>query len=946
MADKQFGARYTRQDLIQTNEMADVYRIFHRELDMHLLMHEYTLQNLEYSDELCAHLTALQGLDHIYLDSIVDSVPISGGKKLGVIYDLHDHGSLLQVMSSYAEQGILINENMVWEIGAQIVSALRYLHSHSCTVNNGLSYTHGNLRPSTVLVTDSSKLILTGYGFSFNDRRIKHLRELNWQYVAPEVLSDQSLGAYLPASDMFSLGLILLEICTGSPASCQRREDALDVLNNLQLPLSMDEYSIDLLEFIKKLLQIDPSCRTTAAEAFSHPNIVEGLNRVSTNRHCSLETVITREDLQSTEQDNESPGTSEIMTSRPLSLLMESEDRTKEVTQLLELIANDKLEKLLVFQPFNNDCFAQHDRVTSYLKAPDVLRRLLTFAFIPIQQQSEEAGKTKSTLIMHPLQNEAISVIQECGYGTVVLESLLLFPYLFDIPFKMLSRFIEEYEAGDLSRRVVYNRYDTILSSFSKFILSIISSPSRLPGLFSVLSGEYTSRVDLWIRGIANPHVNEALRKLILDQECRRNMTYKQLGAFAESANLIGQLLGHLTNNDSLETYVKVESAAHILLQILTARIPFLGPKVLVGIDAVIEKALTPSMSTQEAYPILLILLDFIICVISFVICSSTAICMKSRQRINEILMDTRKVGIDSDMLLTCLTDSDRADMELFLHTFSVIEGIFPRIEGFLSTISSPMINCLWIDFIARLLQITDDVRTEIYKCQNNCLPNDGVDSASFNVPYAYGLKPIGYGMLLGPNSSTRGSSSGSKNTVTLEDTFLLDADTVVSVSIYTMCKKLVETNLLHLFAQNAAANPSFTIYHVRFIKIMYLVFEYGCIDFQILDSGLKFSRLFGFYEAASNQYLQDQQKHSSVEKMHSSFVCHLVFFLRQAMKLAVLGSQYKRSGDEKPEHSPQSIAELKSLLATTDSGCTNKLGQLLISSKFLDRFSSILLSK
>lgn len=200
--------------------------------------------------------------------------------------------------------------------------------------------------------------------------------------------------------------------------------------------------------------------------------------------------------------------------------------------------------------------------------------------------------------------------------------------------------------------------------------------------------------------------------------------------------------------------------------------------------------------------------------------------------------------------------------------------------------------------------------------------------------------------MLLGPNSATRSAASGTRNTIGLEDTFLLDNGTVISVSVYTLCKKLTETDLLYLFAQLAATNPSFTIYHVRFVKVVYLVFEYGSIDFQILDNGLKRSRLFGFYEAASNQYLQNQQKHLPMDKMHCSFFCHLAFFLRQVMKLATLGSQYKQTGEEKPERFPKSIMDLKSLLAKAGGGNTNKLGQLLASSNFLDRFSSILLSK
>lgn len=64
--------------------------------------------------------------------------------------------------------------------------------------------------------------------------------------------------------------------------------------------------------------------------------------------------------------------------------------------------------------------------MTTYLKTPDVICRLLTLAFVPIEQCSEKSAEKMTALVMHQLQGEAISVIQECGYGAVVLESLLL----------------------------------------------------------------------------------------------------------------------------------------------------------------------------------------------------------------------------------------------------------------------------------------------------------------------------------------------------------------------------------------------------------------------------------------------------------------------------------------------------------------------------------------
>lgn len=63
-------------------------------------------------------------------------------------------------------------------------------------------------------------------------------------------------------------------------------------------------------------------------------------------------------------------------------------------------------------------------------------------------------------------------------------------------------------------------------------------------------------------------------------------------------------------------------------------------------------------------------------------------------------------------------------------------------------------------------------------------------------------------------------------------------------------------------------------------------------------------------------------------------------------MKIATFGSQYAWEAEGKSDQLPKNLADLKRLLAKVDDENADKIGQLLISSNFLERFSSIFLSK
>jgi serine/threonine protein kinase len=91
----------------------------------------------------------------------------------------------------------------------QLCSALQYAHDHDVI--------HGNIKPSNVFVASDGRILLADFGIvrSYDDSQ-QSLTRVGWgsaEYAAPE----QSLGVLRRSSDIYSLGVLLFRILTGSP---------------------------------------------------------------------------------------------------------------------------------------------------------------------------------------------------------------------------------------------------------------------------------------------------------------------------------------------------------------------------------------------------------------------------------------------------------------------------------------------------------------------------------------------------------------------------------------------------------------------------------------------------------------------------------------------------------------------------------------------------------
>jgi serine/threonine protein kinase len=145
-------------------------------------------------------------------------------------------------------------------VAAQVAEALDYAHSKGVI--------HRDLKPSNIMIEPSGTVKVMDYGVA----RAQHLQEVTTtrafvgtpNYAAPETAQ----GASQPASDMYSLGVILFEMLTGNLPFTG--DTAFEVVNHHRTtpppdPSSLNHaLSVEIGALVLSLLKKEPSDRPTA----------------------------------------------------------------------------------------------------------------------------------------------------------------------------------------------------------------------------------------------------------------------------------------------------------------------------------------------------------------------------------------------------------------------------------------------------------------------------------------------------------------------------------------------------------------------------------------------------------------------------------------------------------------------------------------------------------
>jgi serine/threonine-protein kinase ULK4 len=162
-------------------------------------------------------------------------------------------------------------EETIKHFAFEITKGLSHLHS------NGIIY--GDLKPVTLLVNEYNELKLADFG---NSKKITDYINPGQEgyakskigspyYMAPELFDDE-LGVYSFASDLWSFGWVLFEFITGKPPFTSSSFNKLiKMITEDPVPFHKMEWSNELKELVKGLLDKDPAKRILWEELIDHP---------------------------------------------------------------------------------------------------------------------------------------------------------------------------------------------------------------------------------------------------------------------------------------------------------------------------------------------------------------------------------------------------------------------------------------------------------------------------------------------------------------------------------------------------------------------------------------------------------------------------------------------------------------------------------------------------
>ena len=140
-------------------------------------------------------------------------------------------------------------------IAIDMTSGISYLHQI-----RPRPYVHGDVRPSNILVTRDMKVKVGDLGTAHLIESSLSAGPVSQQYLAPErsPRSDGTAASSSLPSDVYSVGVSLIEIFTGVGPIAEARQTQLDALANRP----------NLLMLCSRLIDDDPNNRPSSQECF------------------------------------------------------------------------------------------------------------------------------------------------------------------------------------------------------------------------------------------------------------------------------------------------------------------------------------------------------------------------------------------------------------------------------------------------------------------------------------------------------------------------------------------------------------------------------------------------------------------------------------------------------------------------------------------------------
>jgi serine/threonine protein kinase len=128
-------------------------------------------------------------------------------KYLYILYDYYPNGDLLDYLEKLEKIEYKFTPDFYWDIIFEMIMGLKYFHE--------LGYLHLDIKPTNFLVDQKGYLKLTDFGLCHKISEIPFLTDIiegDKIYISKELFNFNSQGILNTKTDVFSLGLSILEI--------------------------------------------------------------------------------------------------------------------------------------------------------------------------------------------------------------------------------------------------------------------------------------------------------------------------------------------------------------------------------------------------------------------------------------------------------------------------------------------------------------------------------------------------------------------------------------------------------------------------------------------------------------------------------------------------------------------------------------------------------------
>ena len=261
MAADLLGERYELIEKIGFGGMADIYRALDHQLQRDVavkILRDPLAKDRSFQESLLHEARLAANLSHPNIVTIFDF-----GRDEGTLYIVMEYiaGTDLKTLIRRRKR---LNPLEAVELMRKISAAVGYAHRAGLV--------HCDLKPQNILVTPDNQVKITDFGISRALATIQpdERSDIVWrspQYFSPEQAAG---GAPSPASDVYSLGVILYEMITGQAPFVASNAGDLAQLHLTAKPLPPRSIEADIPEplqqIVLKILAKEPSARYRTAD--------------------------------------------------------------------------------------------------------------------------------------------------------------------------------------------------------------------------------------------------------------------------------------------------------------------------------------------------------------------------------------------------------------------------------------------------------------------------------------------------------------------------------------------------------------------------------------------------------------------------------------------------------------------------------------------------------